>query len=75
MIFNRPVILFEKDDKGNSRMNDLIDVLGAHEVKDRMVKEQVIIPQINFNDINRNIKNYRERSIRYLNLLMQGNNK
>lgn len=73
MIFNRPVILFEKDDKGNSRMNDLIDVLGAHGVKDKIVKEQVVIPQINFNDINRNIKNYRELSIRYLNLLTQGN--
>ena len=72
MIFNRPVILFEKDDKGNSRMNDLIDVLGAYTVKDKTVKEQVEIPQIDFNAINENINIYRIRSIQYLNLLTGG---
>lgn len=75
MIFNRPVILFEKDDKGNSRMNDLIDTLGADEVRDATVKEQVIIPKIDFDNINRNIKEYRERSIQYLDFLMRSGDK
>lgn len=73
MIFNKPVILFEKDDKGNSRMNDLIDVLGAYIVKDKTVKEQMVIPQIDFNDINKNIDAYRAQSIQYLNLLTWSN--
>lgn len=72
MIFNRPVILFEKDDRGNSRMNDLIDVLDAYTVKDKNVKEQVVIPKINFTTINRNINAYRTQSIQYLDLLTRG---
>lgn len=72
MIFNKPVILFEKDDKGNSRMNDLIDVLDAYEVKDKTVKEQVAIPKIDFDVINKNIDSYRARSIQYLDLLTEG---
>lgn len=73
MIFNRPVILFEKNDKGNSRMNDLIDVLGAYTVKDKTVREQVVIPQIDFNSINKSICAYRTRSIQYLDILTGGN--
>lgn len=69
IIFNRPAILFEKDETGNSRMNDLIDMLEAYKVKDQTVKDRVIIPDMDFSAINKNIQKYREQSIRYLSLL------
>lgn len=75
MIFNRPAILFEKNEDGNSRMNDLIEMLGAYEVKDKKVKEEVIIPKIDFDKINRNIEKYREQSVQYLDLLTRSDDK
>ena len=41
-------------------------------VKDKTVKEQVAIPKIDFDVINKNIDSYRARSIQYLDLLTEG---
>lgn len=69
LIFNKPVILFEKDDKGNSRMNDLINMLDASEVKNIYIKENKLIPELNYEVINKNIEIGRTYSKNFINVI------
>lgn len=51
-------------------MKDLIDVLNAYAVSDGAVKEQCVIPEIDFTEINTNIETYRQQSIEFLRYLI-----
>lgn len=72
LIFNKPVILFDKDDKGNLRMNDLINNLGATQVKNKDIKINRVIPTLDYNLINKNIEINCKHSVEYLEMITNG---
>lgn len=55
MIFNKPVILFEKNDSGNSRMRDLLKTLEIEELITKQDKNYTI-PNLPYKMINERIK-------------------
>lgn len=66
LIYNRPVILFQKNDKGNSRMLDLIQRIDAVEVLQQKYKKMIEIPQLDFEKINNAMERERSKSIEFL---------
>ncbi len=67
LLFNRPVVLFEKDDKGNSRMTDLLTTL---DLKDEILAkpgDEINIPKLDFDTINSRIEQKRQQSREFLN--------
>jgi hypothetical protein len=65
-IYNKSVILFQKNDKGNSRMLDLITRINAEEVINKEWKQKVEIPKIDFKKINSALEIEREKSKEFL---------
>ena len=66
IIYNKSVILFQKNDKGNSRMLDLITRINAEEVINKEWKQKVEIPKIDFKKINSAVEIEREKSKEFL---------
>lgn len=66
IIYNKPVILFQKNDKGNSRMLDLVNRLKANKVIDKRWKSDIKIPKINYEIINNAVEIERKKSEEYL---------
>lgn len=66
LIFNKPVLFFEKNDNGNSRMKDLLAYL---EIEDKVFvknRENIAIPKLDFKDINRKILQLQTDSRQYI---------
>ena len=66
IIYNKPVILFQKNDKGNSRMLDLVNRIKANKVIDKKWKSDIKIPKINYETINNAVEIERKKSEEYL---------
>lgn len=72
LLFNKSVVLFEKDDTGNSRMVDLLQNIG---IKDSVLAkkgEKITIKKLPYEEINQKIEVLREHSKQYLSKCVSG---
>jgi len=66
LIFNKPIQLFEKDDTGNSRMLDLLTLLGIGDMVLAKKGDKLVINNIPYKEINEKIKVQRTKSQKFI---------
>ncbi|MBQ7960078.1 MAG: polysaccharide pyruvyl transferase family protein [Clostridia bacterium] len=63
LIFNKPVCLFKTDKKGNSRLLDMAEKIGANTEKEN---SQLIADISDYTEINKKLEEYRKNSMEFL---------